>query len=221
MRILVVEDHPKIRANIIEFAKIQTITADGAFNGEEWLQKALVSDYDVIVLDINLPVLDGRGFLKKFRAEWKTTPVLALTSNSLLEDKLDTFDLGADDYLTKPFEFEELFARIRALSKRKNQDTQNVVTFGDVEVDPIRMSVKKAGKPLALSGKEIRVLAFLAENYGVPKNKTEIFEHVWWESGETLDFDSITLEVHIANVRKKIGKNYIKTIRSVGYILSE
>ena len=143
-----------------------------------------------------------------------------MTSNSLLEDKLDTFELGADDYLTKPFEFEELFARIRALSKRKNHDTQDIVTIGNIEIDPVKMNVKKAGETLVLSGKEIRILAFLAENLGAPKSKTEIFEHVWGESGETLDFDSITLEVHIANIRKKIGKDFIKTIRSVGYFLA-
>lgn len=93
------------------------------------------------------------------------------------------------------------------------------MTIGDVEIDPVRMSVKKAGKTVAFSGKEIRILAFLAENQGVPKNKTEIFEHVWGESGETLDFDSITLEVHIANIRKKLGKSFITTIRSVGYFI--
>lgn len=219
MKILVVEDHPKIRQNIITFLNLKGYVAEWAIHWEEALFKVSESGYDVIILDVNLPIMNGKEFLKKVREKWNTTPVIALTSNSMLEDKLELFNLWVDDYLTKPFELLELEARLQSLFKRKEKMIEEKTKIWDLEIDYIRHKIIQWGKEIAVSNKEYLIIEFLTKNRGVPKNKVEIFEYVWWEREENLDMSSVTLEAHISYIRKKFGKNIIKTIKWVWYVI--
>ena len=146
MRILIVDDHPKIRANIRSFLRLASIDSDEAVTGKEALEKCQLYPYAVIVLDINMPIMDGRTFLKILRESGDDTPVLALTSDTLLSDKVRVFDLGADDYLTKPFESAELVARIRSLARRSEKPLDNQRSVGDCTIDMDRMRVVKDGQ---------------------------------------------------------------------------
>ena len=219
MKVFVIEDHPKIRENIIKFLNIKWHVVEWAVHWKEALEHLQKNFFDIIVLDINLPVMNGKEFLSLLRNTGNTTPVIALTSNSMLEDKLEVFSLWVDDYLTKPFELLELEARILALYKRKDKIIEEVFTLWDVQVDVVRHIVTLKWKEVELGNKEFLIVEFLAKNRGVPKSKSDIFQYAWWEREETLNFDSITLEVHISYIRKKLGKNFIKTIKWVGYVI--
>lgn len=219
MKILVVEDNPKLRENISKFLKISGFTADTASNWLEALEKIIWNTYDTIVLDINMPFLNWKDFTKKLRASWKNIPIIALTSNSLLDDKLEMFDLGVDDYMTKPFELKELFARINALVKRKGNIIEEKIIIWDFEINISKHKVYKNSKEIEFWNKEYLIIEFLAKNRGYPKNKTQILESVWWESEENLELSSTTLEAHISTIRKKLWKEFIKTIKWVGYII--
>lgn len=142
MKVLVVEDHPKIRANIIDYLKLKGYTAEGALHGEIALTM-LHANYDLIVLDMNMPIMDGATFIKKMREAGHSTPVIVLTSNSLLEDKITMFDLGADDYVTKPFEMRELEARVVALGRRKEKAIEEVFEVGDYILEPAKRILRK------------------------------------------------------------------------------
>ncbi len=219
MRILVVDDHPKLRANVRAYAKLRGIDSDEAVTGAEALEKCRDYAYAVIVLDLNMPIMDGRTFLRKLRDSGNVTPVLALTSDSLVSDKVEVLDMGADDYLTKPFESEELIARVRTLARRSEKPIETVFSIGNVTADIEKMRVKVGGIPVELSAKEWGIFEFLAHNRAVPKNKGEILEAVWGETEESLSFDSVTLEAHVSTLRKKLGKTLIRTIRNVGYVI--
>lgn len=219
MKILVVEDHPKIRQNIITFLNLKGYVAEWAIHGEEALYKIAESWYDIIILDVNLPIMNGKEFLKKMREKWNTTPVIALTSNSLLEDKLELFSLWVDDYVTKPFELLEIEARLQSLFKRKEKMIEEKTKIWDLEIDYVRHKIMQAGKEITVSNKEFLIIEFLTKNKGIPKNKVEIFEYVWGEREENLDMSSVTLEAHISYIRKKFGKNIIKTIKWVWYVI--
>lgn len=179
MKLLVVDDHPKIRENIVTYFSMHSIRVDEARTGEEALEKAPHGEYDVIILDVNMPMMGGKEFLEKFRGSGFLTPVIALTSNSLLSDKESLYNAGADDYLTKPFELKELFLRVQAIARRKEQVISRSVKVGDIEIDTVHMQVKKSGILMDLSAKEIGILNYLAQNPGIPKNKTDIILHVW------------------------------------------
>lgn len=219
MKIFVIEDHPKIRENIIKFLTLKWHIVEWAVHGKEALDHLQKNFFDVIILDINLPIMDGKEFLSTLRKNWDTTPVIALTSNSMLDDKLEIFSLWVDDYLTKPFELLELEARILALYKRKDKLIEEVFVVGEVSIDVVRHKVTFKWKEIELGNKEFLIVEFLAKNQWVPKSKSEIFQYAWWEREENLNFDSITLEVHISYIRKKLGKNFIKTIKGVGYVI--
>lgn len=219
MKILVIEDHPKLRENIIKFFNMKGHLTEWAVHGEEWLQKLEKAWYDAVILDINLPVMDGKEFLKQLRHTDKTLPVIALTSNSMLSDKLQVFDLGADDYLTKPFELLELEARINSLGRRKEKEIEDVIDVEDIKIDITKHKVFKWDTEIEMGNKEFLIVEFLAKNKGIPKSKSDIFEFAWGEREENLNFDSITLEVHISYIRKKLGKDFIKTIKGVWYVI--
>lgn len=219
MRILVVDDHPKLRANVRAFLKLAGMDSDEAVTGKEALELARQHPYSAIVLDLNMPIMDGRTFLNEMRKAGDSTPVLALTSDSLLVDKVETLDAGADDYLTKPFEPEELVARIKAIARRREKPIDSKTDVFGYEVDFDRMKIVKDGTSFDLPAKEWGVFEFLAKNRGVPKNKSEILEAVWGETEESLGFDSVTLEAHVSSLRKKLGKDLIRTIRNVGYVI--
>lgn len=219
MKVLIIDDHPRIRGNVSLYLKSHDILADEAWNGEEALLKMSEFSYDVLVLDLNMPVMDGREFLKKIRNDGNDIPVLVLTSDHLTEDKVGLFELGADDYVVKPFELEELLARVQALYRRRLKPVVRTVKVGDIEIDPIHFKVRYQGEPIDLGAKEFQILLFLSENRGIPKNKTEILSRVWGESEERLNLDSVTLEAHISSLRKKLGKDCIVTLRNIGYVI--
>ncbi|MDP2090937.1 MAG: response regulator transcription factor [Candidatus Gracilibacteria bacterium] len=219
MKILIVEDNPKLRDNISKFLKISGFTSETAYNGIDGLQKMIGNNFDLIVLDINMPFLNGKEFTKKLRTSGKIIPIIALTSNSMLDDKLEMFELGVDDYMTKPFELKELLARINSLVKRKMSVIEEKIVIGKLEINILKHKIYYAKKELEFSNKEYLIIEFLVRSRGYPKSKTQILEAVWGELEENLEISSTTLETHISTIRKKISRNFIKTIKGVGYII--
>lgn len=219
MKILIIEDHPKLRENISKYLKANSYLPESAFNWKEALEKISYSKYDLIVLDVNMPIMNGREFMKKFREKDKKTPVIALTSNSMLDDKVEMFDLWVDDYLTKPFELKELEIRIRALLWRKEKVIDDIFKIWDITINYSQKKVYKKDSQVDLSNKEYLIIEHLTKNKWYPKTKIQILEHVWWEQEENLELSSTTLEAHISSIRKKIGNDFIKTIRWIGYII--
>ncbi len=219
MKILIIEDNFKLRENISKYLKLNFILSEEARDWVEWIKKILNTNYDVIILDINMPNMNWREFIKEARLRWNKTPVLVLTSNSMLDDKLEMFNLWADDYITKPFELAELLARIKALSKRKEEFIPNIINIWSLKIDLDRRKIFRKNKEVELGNKEFRIIEFLVLNRWLPKNKIQILEHVWWEQEERLDLGSVTLEAHISYIRRKLWKDFIKTIKWVGYVV--
>lgn len=218
MKILIIEDHPKIRDNIITYLGLKGYTVEWAIHGAEGFEK-LYMNYDIIILDMNMPVMNGTEFIKKIREQKNYIPVIVLTSNSILEDKLEMFSLGADDYLTKPFDLRELEARIIALSRRKEKTIENVILFGEYELEVGKRILRKWEEVIEISNKEYGILEYLGRNKWYPKSKSDILEAVWWIRERDLGFDSVTLEAHISTIRKKLSKDIIQTIKWVWYII--
>ncbi|RAL56301.1 hypothetical protein BLM37_02155 [Candidatus Gracilibacteria bacterium GN02-873] len=219
MKILVVEDNLKIRENIIDFFKIQGHLAEGAENGYEALTM-LHAMYDIVILDINMPKMNGKEFLEKMRTTEKNLPVIALTSNSTIENKAEIFELGVDDYLTKPFDMRELEMRVLALYRRKGTTIETEIRFADCILYPEKHTLIQNGENVILTSKEYLILEFLARHKGFPKTKLEILEAAWGLREAELNFNSITLEVHISGLRKKLGKNIIETVKGTGYLIA-
>jgi DNA-binding response OmpR family regulator len=219
MKLLIVEDHPKIRSNIIEYFHLKGYTAEWAVHGAEALEM-LHAHYDIIVLDMNMPIMDGRTFISELRKRWHQTPVLVLTSNSLIEDKVTMFDLGADDYVVKPFEMRELEARIIALGRRRTQSIDQIIEFGEYSIDIGRKIVRKSGKQVELSHKEYGIIEYLSRHKTYPKSKLEILEAVWGKREAELAMNSVTLEVHISTIRKRLGKSIITTLKWTWYSIN-
>lgn len=218
MKLLIIEDHPKIRANLIEFFELKGYTAEWAVHGEEALPM-LHANYDIIILDMNMPVMDGKTFISRIREKGIQIPVLVLTSNSLIDDKITMFDLGADDYVTKPFDMREVEARVIALLRRREKMLEEIIEFDKYRLEVGKKVVKKWVAIMELSNKEYGVVEFLARNKWYPKSKADILEAVWWLREAELAMDSITLEAHISTIRKKLGKHIIETMKGIGYIL--
>ena len=216
MKILVIEDHPKIRENIITYLNIKGYTAEWAVHGAEALEK-LYANYDIIILDVNMPIMDGRKFLQTMREKGVQCPVITLTSNSMIDDKLEIFDLGADDYMTKPFDMRELEARIIALARRKEKTIEELIEVGPYTIDTGKHIIRRGESIMEISNKEFGILEFLGRNKWYPKSKSSILEAVWGIREESLNFNSITLEAHISTIRKKLGKDTIETIKWVWY----
>ena len=222
MRILLVEDELKI-ANFIERGlKEEHYAVDVVYNGEEALNMADMNPYDLIILDLMLPDRDGLSVCKTLRNNKINTPILMLTAKSGIRDKVSGLDSGADDYLTKPFAFEELLARVRALLRRKTGEKVTLLKIADLELDQLTHKVKRAGKEIKMTSKEYALLEYLLLNANQIVTRTMISEHVWNE-----DFDSFTniTDVYINYLRNKIDKGsdkqLIHTIRGVGYIVKE
>lgn len=220
MRILVVEDNEQLLKAIKKGLEKQGYAVDTASDGEIGLEKAELNEYDQIILDLNLPKLDGTEVCRKIRESGKKVGIIMLTARADVDDIVEGLETGADDYITKPFSFEELFARIEALTRRKDERIQNVVKLGDIKIDFNKKRVWKSGKELKLSSKEYGVLAYLINNKGAIISPEKLFEHVWNEEANQF---SKTLKVHINNLRKKIdSKNsdsLIQTIRNQGYLV--
>ncbi len=220
MRILVVEDEKKVAGFIKKGLEEEGYAIDVAFDGREGLLMALDGVHDLIILDINLPKLDGLAVLQKFRKNHGNTPVLLLTVRAAIEDKVLGLDTGADDYLTKPFSFQELLARIRALLRRRVEAPPPLLQVADLTLDPARRIVSRGTERIDLSTKEFALLDYLMRNPGRVLTRTMIAEHVW-----DYDFDPMSniIDVYVNYLRKKIDTGrepkLIQTVRGAGYVL--
>lgn len=220
MKILVVEDEHLIANSLKKGLEQEKYTVDIAYDGLEGYDLASSGDYDLILLDLMLPNLDGLTICKKLRQENNHTPILMLTAKSQLEDKIIGLNSGADDYLTKPFAFEELLARIRALSRRPQKTNGKILTVGDLSLDTVTYEVKRGNKNIQLSSKEYSLLECLIRHSNQILNKDQLIQYVWSYESDILPN---TVEVYIRNLRQKIDipfKNktpLIKTIRGFGY----
>lgn len=221
MRILLVEDEKRLSEVIKKGLLEQGFAVDQAFDGEEGLYLAETEDYDVIILDIMLPKMDGVAVCKELRKKKVQTAILMLTAKSLLEDKVAGLDVGADDYLTKPFEFAELNSRIHALLRRTYKQPESIITIDTLEVDPLKHTAKREGKEITLTPKEFAILEILARNKNQVVTRTQITEHTW-----DYNFDSMSnvVDVFMATLRKKVDgghkKKLIRTVHGVGYKLT-
>ncbi|WP_347315474.1 response regulator transcription factor [Thermodesulfobium sp. 4217-1] len=222
MRLLVVEDE-KTLANLIKKGfEEEGYAVDVAYNGENGLFLAKNNIYDAIVLDIMMPIIDGISLLKELREEDISTPVILLTAKDSVKDKVLGLDSGSDDYLTKPFSFEELLSRVRALIRRKFATSSPIIKICDLAIDTAQKTVKRCNKKIDLSAKEYALLEYLALNKNKVINRTAIIEHLY---DEDFDLDSNVIDVFINRIRNKIDKNFDKklvhTFRGIGYSLKE
>ena len=222
MRILIVEDDKKVAGFLKKGLKEEHYAVDVCYDGEEALFQSQVNQYDLMILDVMLPKKNGFAICKQIREEGNLTPILMLTAKDQLEDKIKGLQEGADDYLTKPFAFEELLARIKALLRRSQDYKTKTMKVGSLELDPVSRKVTRENKPLSLTGKEYALLEYLMRNKGRIITQTMIIDHVW-----DMNFDGLSnvVNVYINHLREKIDKGftpkYIHTIRGVGYKIDE
>lgn len=220
MRLLVVEDEKKVASFIRKGLEEEGYAVDVASDGEAGLGMAMDRVHDLIILDIQLPRKSGLELLRELRAKQVATPVLLLTVRAAIEDKVLGLDAGADDYLTKPFAFQELVARVRALLRRRSEGLQTELRVSDLTLDPVRHTVSKGAEKIDLTAKEFALLEYFMRNPGRVLTRTMIAEHVW-----DYDFDSMTnvIDVYVNYLRRKIDADrepkLIHTVRGVGYML--
>lgn len=222
MRILIVEDEKSLADILKKGLEEEGYAVDIAYDGEDGLFMAENEPSDIIILDIMLPVIDGMTILKKIRKTGIKTPVLMLTAKDTVMDKVSGLDSGADDYLTKPFLFEELLARIRALIRRGSEVKSSIIEIGDLIIDTACHEVTRGGKLISLSAKEYTLLEYMAINRDRVLSRAALTEHIY---NEYFDLDSNVIDVFINRIRSKIDKGFdkklIHTIRGAGYILKE
>jgi two-component system copper resistance phosphate regulon response regulator CusR len=222
MRILIVEDEAKIAAFLRKGLAENGFVVDVAGQGDDGLQLARAVAYDLVILDVMLPHADGWTILKALRQEGRHMPVLFLTARDAVEDRVKGFELGADDYLVKPFAFSELLARVRSILRRGPVRQMDTIRVGDLEVDVIRHRASRAGQRLDLTPKEFALLSLLARRVGEVLSRTVIAEQVW-----DINFDSDTnvVDVHVRHLRAKVDdpfeRRLIHTVRGVGYVLED
>lgn len=222
MRILVVEDEKDLNSIILKRLNKEGYSVDACFDGEAALDYLKVGEYDVILLDIMLPKLNGLKVVKTLRKNRDKTPVLLLTAKDGIEDRVMGLDSGADDYLVKPFAFEELLARIRVLTRRSVDEVTNVFTVANLSVDCDTRIVKRGDTVIPLSSKEFSVLEYMIRNQGIVLSRAKIEQHIWnfdYEGGSNV------IDVYIRYLRKKIDQDFkpklIHTIRGAGYVLRD
>jgi len=222
MKILVVEDEKKVASFIKRGLEEEEFEVDLAYDGDEGLTAAANTTYDLILMDVMLPKKDGLTVVRELRQQGVVTPVLCLTAKDTVEDIVSGLDSGSDDYLTKPFAFAELLARVRALLRRGQQDRGAEITFADLRLDPVSHKVWRANKEIDLTAKEYALLEYLMRNPNQVLTRTMIAEHVW-----DYTFDSFTniIDVYVNYLRKKVDRDFekklIHTVRGVGYVLKE
>ncbi|MEO7100460.1 MAG: response regulator transcription factor [Luteolibacter sp.] len=215
MRLLIIEDDPLLLRSLSAGLREEGYAVDTAADGGDGLFKALSLEYDCIVLDGMLPVFDGWEVLRRMRVE-KTTPVLMLTARDAVPDRIRGLDCGADDYLTKPFDSDELLARIRALIRRSSGQASNLIEIGEVVIDTAARNVMHRGETVALTPREYALVEYLARHRGTVVNRTELYEHLFDDDDDTL---SNLLDVHVSNLRKKLTPDFITTRRGHGYCI--
>ncbi|MGD8784975.1 MAG: response regulator [Thioalkalispiraceae bacterium] len=218
MRVLLVEDDPILGDGIKTGLSQDNYNVDWLTDGGKASQVLQTDQYDLVLLDLNLPVKSGLDVLKEMRTEKNTTPVLILTARDAIEDRVKGLDMGADDYLSKPFDLDELLARVRALLRRSKGRTTPTLTHGDLELNPVEHSVTLSGNPVDLSPVEFNLLQLLLENRGRVFPRVQLEDNLY---GWNKDVDSNTIEVHIHHLRKKLGSDLIRTVRGVGYVIDK
>jgi two-component system copper resistance phosphate regulon response regulator CusR len=222
MRILVVEDEKKVAEFVARGLRDHRFAVDISNDGQSGWEMAKTCDYDLIILDLMLPGLSGTEVLKRIRQHDSKTPILILTAHASTSEKVTHFEAGADDYLSKPFAFEELLMRVKALIRRGGTEPLDVLRIGDLEIDRASRQVKRAGKKIELTSKEYSLLEYLSANAGRVTTRTMIIEHVWDES-----FQGLTniVDVYVRHLRSKVDddspKKLIRTVRGVGYAISD
>ncbi len=217
MKLLIVEDEADLRQALTMSLSDEGYAIDTAEDGEEGLYKALNWDYDVILLDIMMPRMDGWEVLGKLRKE-KDTPVLILTARGAIDDRVRGLDLGSDDFLVKPFDMDELTARLRALIRRAAGKATTLLSHDGLELDTAKKSICVEGEPVKLTALEFTLVQYLLMHRGTVVSRTDLYEHLFNE-----DYDSLSnvLDVHVCNARRKLGGGYIKTRRGHGYTIGE
>ena len=219
MRILVVEDDKALASLLVRALREESYAVDLAQDGQEAEWLAFENPYDVIVLDLMLPIKDGITVLKNIRAAGISTPVLILTARDSTQDVVKGLDEGGDDYLKKPFSLDELLARVRALLRRKDSEVATVIEVGPIRIDPAKKQVLRDGKVIDLTAKEYALMEYFGRNAGVVLSRTQLSEHVWDMNFEP---SSNVVDVYVGYLRNKIDKpwetNFIKTMRGHGYM---
>ena len=222
MRLLVVEDERKLARFLKSGLEEEHYAVDMAHDGEEGWYLSQVNEYDLMVLDIMLPKIDGLALCRKIRSAQQLTPIILLTARDAVDDRVNGLDQGADDYLVKPFVFAELLARIRALLRRQRDSIAVQLQVADLVLDPARHRVSRTGVSIELTAKEYALLEYLMRHSGQVVTRTQITEHVW---DQQFDTDTNVIEVYISYLRQKIDQPYasklLHTVRGMGYILQE
>lgn len=220
MRLLLIEDEKKVSSFVARGLAEERFAVDVAPDGQAGLELATTYHYDLVILDLMLPKLDGSEVLRRIRAQNTTVPVLILTARDAVGDKVGTFEAGADDYLTKPFAFAELLVRVKALLRRGPVSRSSIVRAGDLELDRLSQQVRRSGRRVDLTAKEYALLEYLLSNAGRVLSRTMIVEHVWDQS-----FDGATniVDVYVRHLRAKVDDPFeqklIRTVRGVGYTI--
>ncbi len=222
MRILVVEDERKVASFIKKGLEEQSYVVDVSYDGKQGEELASQNEYDLIILDVLLPKQDGVMTCQKIRSKKNDAPILMLTAIGDTEAKVRGLDSGADDYMTKPFHFEELLARVRALLRRKSHDKSAVLQVGGLVLDPVSRKVEREGKQIRLTSREFALLEYLLRNRGKTLSRVHIAQHVW---NVSFDMESNVIDVYVKLLRQKIDKDFkkqlIHTIVGVGYVLKD
>lgn len=222
MRILIAEDEKTLNATLKKRLEEQSYSVDACLDGQEALDYLDSAEYDVVLLDIMMPKKSGLEVLRALRKKGRQTPVLLLTAKDSIEDRVDGLDAGADDYLVKPFAFEELMARIRVMLRKKSGQSSNLLSVGDLTLDLGTHTVVRDGQPISLSSREFALLRYLVMNQGMILSRDQIEQHIW-----NYDYEgsSNMIDVYIRYLRKKIDdpfeKKLIHTVRGAGYVLRE
>ncbi len=216
MDILVIEDDPRLLNVVVRELRDEGYRVHGESNGLEGLHAAIDEPFDAIILDVMLPGIDGFEVLRRLRASEVATPVIMLTSKDRVRDRVEGLDLGADDYLTKPFELDELFARLRSTLRRAGGHAAPIINVGDVAIDLAAKRILKGGDPVMLTAYEYRLVETLVHRKGRVVERAFLSEKLSESFGDTV---SNAVDVHLCNVRKKLGKEFVRTIRGLGYMV--
>ncbi|MBQ9384754.1 MAG: response regulator transcription factor [Ruminiclostridium sp.] len=220
MRILIAEDDAKLLKSLVHVFESNKFVTDGVSNGEDAYDYAVTGEYDGLVLDIMMPKMSGIDVLKKLRAEGISTPAIFLTARTEIDQRIEGLDAGADDYLPKPFAVGELLARVRAMLRRKENYTPDLLKYNDVELNRSTYQIAYGGKSAALSGREFQITERFMQNPGIIISTEQLITHIWgWET----DVDTSVVWVHISNIRKKLdtvgAPVEIRFVRGAGYIM--